>query len=294
MTDRDSHAGDVGDHRRGIEGSLARELGDISVEVAEGLGRFLTENRPAELEQHAKSTPTDIVTQMDSLAESLAREMIARRRPDDGFLGEEGSRSSSASGLVWIVDPIDGTTNYIYGLPMWAVSVAVVHEGKAIAGCVHSPELDMTASAVRGGGAVVRSRGGSAPLSTSACQDIGKALIGTGFGYSPDRRTSQGQLVAELVPLVRDIRRAGAASLDLCWVGAGLLDGYYEEGLHVWDFAAGALIVEEAGGTVTTLDDESVWSAEMSSDEWGTIIAAAPGVHAQLRALVGNAATRTA
>jgi myo-inositol-1(or 4)-monophosphatase len=272
-----------------VDEALAQELGNISVEVAHALGSFLSGERPAHLELQEKSTPTDIVTQMDSLAESMARDMVAQRRPEDGFLGEEGARDSSVSGFIWIVDPIDGTTNYIYGLPMWAVSVAVVREGRSVAGCVYAPGLGMMVSAVRGAGARWHDPGGARSLKASAQHSVGEALIGTGFSYRPEQRSMQGRCVAEVIPYLRDIRRAGAASVDLCWVGAGLLDGYFEQGLHIWDFAAGALIVEEAGGVITTMKGESVWTDDVNGEERGTIIASAPGIHEQLRALLSQA-----
>ncbi len=272
---------------------LASDLGDMCQQVAQEVGRFLVDERPAELTQRTKSSATDIVTQMDAMAEDMARRMIFERRPADGFLGEEGSHEPAASDLTWIVDPIDGTTNYVYGLPMWAVSVAVMHEGRSIAGCVCAPELEMTAVAVRGAGAKFRHNGDDEVLDVSRQHDLANSLIGTGFGYSGRRRASQGRVVADLVSHVRDIRRAGAASIDLCWVAAGFLDGYYEHGLHLWDFAAGALIIEEAGGTVTTLDGNAVWlpgtHADEPSDllrEWDTIVAAGSDLHPRLRKLL--------
>lgn len=276
-----------------IESALASVLGDMSAEVAQEVGRFLVDERPDELTQRTKSSATDIVTQMDAMAEEMARSLIFERRPHDGFLGEEGSNDHASSGLTWVVDPIDGTTNYVYGLPMWAVSVAVMHEGRSIAGCVCAPGLNMTAVAVRGAGAVLRHDGSDEVLHASRQHDLAHSLIGTGFGYSVGRRASQGRVVADVLSRVRDIRRSGAASIDLCWVAAGLLDGYYEHGLHLWDFAAGALLIEESGGTVTTLDGKSVWAPMTQVDgsadpsqEWNTIVAAAPGLHVNLRDLL--------
>ena len=281
----------------GETGSIGKiageELGAVSVEVAESLARFLVEDRPADLIQTAKSSATDIVTHMDAMAEQMARELLALRRPEDGFLGEEGTQRDAPSGLTWIVDPIDGTTNYLYRLPAWAVSVAVSYEGRSIAGCVCSPELDMTASAVRGAGAMVRRGGEQSRLAVSSQRNLSESLIGTGFGYASRRREQQGRLVAQVLPRVRDMSRSGAASVDLCRVAAGQLDGYYERGLHAWDFAAGALIVEEAGGIVTTADGHSVWGlyegAAGMTGEWDTIVAAAPGIHSDVIRLLEDA-----
>jgi len=269
--------------------SLA-DLGAMTVEIAEAVASFAIEERPEKLIQHTKSSATDIATQMDAAAEAMARRMINERRPGDGIIGEEGTNESAGNGLTWIVDPIDGTTNYLYGLPAWAVSVAVMFEGRTVAGCVCAAELDMTVFAVLGNGAWMRHRGEQNRLAVSDQSDLSRSLIGTGFGYSQERRADQGQMVAGILPQVRDIRRAGAASIDLCWVAAGRPDGYYELGLHSWDFAAGALIIEEAGGVISTLEGRHVWAGHHSgtdlSREWDTIVAAGPGIHADLMQLI--------
>jgi myo-inositol-1(or 4)-monophosphatase len=269
-------------------------LGAMTIEVAEAIGSFVVEERPVEFIQHTKTSVTDIATQMDAAAEAMARRMITDRRPGDGILGEEGTNEAAGNGLTWIVDPIDGTTNYMYGLPAWSVSVAVMHEGRTVAGCVCAVELDMTVFAVLGGGAWMRYRGTESRLAVSGQSDLSRSLIGTGFGYGEQRRASQGQTVAGILPHVRDIRRAGAASIDLCWVAAGRLDGYYERGLHSWDFAAGALIIEEAGGIITTMDGRTLWAGHDSggdpSREWDTIVAAGPGIHANLIQLIKSSA----
>ncbi len=273
-----------------VGGVSLADLGAMTVEIAEAVASFAIEERPQELIQHTKSSATDIATQMDAAAEAMARHMINERRPGDGIIGEEGTNDAAGNGLIWIVDPIDGTTNYLYGLPAWAVSVAVMFEGRTVAGCVCAAELDMTVFAVLGSGAWMRRRGERNRLAVSGQSDLSRSLIGTGFGYSQQRRAGQGQMVAGILPQVRDIRRVGAASIDLCWVAAGLLDGYYELGLHSWDFAAGALIIEEAGGVISTLDGRSVWPGSHSqtdlSREWDTIVAAGPGIHADLMQLI--------
>jgi myo-inositol-1(or 4)-monophosphatase len=170
-------------------------------------------------------------------------------RPDDGLLGEEGLSASGSSGRRWVVDPLDGTTNYLYRYPAWAVSVAVEDGEGALAGVVFDPLGDELFSASRGGGAFVN---GSA-IRVRDVDDLGRALIATGFGYDPEVRRGQAEVLLRVLPRVRDVRRAGAAALDLCHVAAGRLDGYYERGINHWDWAAGRLIVEEAGGRVVPL-----------------------------------------
>lgn len=189
-----------------------------------------------------------MVSSADRDAETLIRSRLEAERPDDGLVGEEGSRRDSASGREWVVDPLDGTTNFLYGFPGWAVSIALDGE----LGVVFDPLREELFSAVRGEGARLNNES----LEIGAHSDLATALIATGFGYDPARRGKQGQVIARMLPRIRDIRRAGAASLDLCWLAAGRLDGYYERGLSAWDWAAGRLIVEEAGGAVADLEPD--------------------------------------
>jgi myo-inositol-1(or 4)-monophosphatase len=195
-----------------------------------------------------KSSATDMVSAADRDAETVIRTALTRHRPEDGLIGEEGSRRESASGRHWVVDPLDGTTNFLYGIPQWAVSIAL--EGSV--GVVFDPVRDELFAAVRGSGATLN----DAPLQMSPPPDLSTALVATGFGYDPERRAKQGDVVRAVLPNVRDIRRAGAAALDLCWLAAGRLDGYYERGPQVWDWAAARLIVEEAGGGVADLEPD--------------------------------------
>ena len=197
-----------------------------------------------------KSSGTDMVSEADREAEAAVAELLRGERPDDGLLGEEGAETSSASGRRWVVDPLDGTTNYLYRFPAWAVSVAVEDGDGGLAGVVYDPVADELFSATRGGGA----RLNGSPIGVSDAGELATSLIGTGFGYEPDVRAQQAEVVSRVLPRVRDIRRAGAAALDLCFVAAGRLDGYYERGIHRWDYAAGALIVREAGGEVLELE----------------------------------------
>lgn len=203
-----------------------------------------------------KSSPIDIVTEADRATEVLIRTRLAELRPDDGFLGEESGAGTGTSGLTWIVDPIDGTVNYLYDLPNWSVSVAVV-EGEpdpatwtALAGVVDAPILGERYSASAGGGAFL----GTRPLRVREAVPLNRALIATGFHYTEAIRGNQARVAQPMLARVRDLRRAGGAAIDLAYVAAGRIDGYYEQGLKPWDQAAGALLVREAGGTVRGLD----------------------------------------
>jgi myo-inositol-1(or 4)-monophosphatase len=195
---------------------------------------------------------------MDTASEQLLREVLGTARPDDGMLGEEAGYTPGTSGLTWVVDPIDGTVNYLYGIPAYAVSVAVVTGDPTVdgawspvAGCVHSPAGGETWTAALGQGAFL----GARRLRLACPPGLPKALVATGFGYRVARRRSQAQVVASVLPRVRDIRRFGCASLDLCMVATGRVDAYYERGLHAWDMAAARLVVTESGGVVRGVGD---------------------------------------
>ncbi len=227
----------------------------IALEIAREAGALAARRRAEGVEVAAsKSSAVDIVTFADREVEALVRKRLAERRPGDGFFGEESDATTSETGLTWIVDPIDGTVNFLYGIPMYAVSIAVVEGGPdpltwtALAACVVNPASGEEFTAVRGGGAHL----GAADLRVSAPSSLSQSLLATGFSYDPSRRREQGESVARLLGVVRDIRRAGAASLDLCYVAAGRLDAYVERGLSPWDHAAGVLIAEEAGAVVLT------------------------------------------
>jgi myo-inositol-1(or 4)-monophosphatase len=189
------------------------------------------------------------VTAADRASERLVVEGIRAARPDDGILGEEGTADSGTSGVRWVIDPLDGTTNFLYGLPAFAVSIAVEVDGTTEVGVVVDAARHETFTAVRGRGAHLDGR----RLRVNGADQLATALIGTGFSYDAARRARQGAVVAQVLPLVRDIRRVGAAALDLCWVAAGRLDGFYEKGLAPWDLGAGALIAAEAGARVGDL-----------------------------------------
>jgi myo-inositol-1(or 4)-monophosphatase len=208
-----------------------------------------------------KSSPTDIVTEMDRRAEELIRSRILAARPGDAILGEEGGETGDAAGAParWVIDPLDGTVNYLYGLHDWAVSIAAEVAGEIVAGAVFVPRRGELFTATRGGGAWLEPAGPASAAASVAgpvrlrCRPgvpLDQALVATGFGYRASRRKVQGEVVAALLPRIRDIRRGGVAAADLCSVAAGRLDAFYERGLNYWDYAAGALIATEAGAVV--------------------------------------------
>ena len=234
------------------------DLLTIARDIAMQAGALASRRRNDGVEVAAsKSTPVDIVTAADRETEALIRSLLAEARPDDGFFGEESDASTGSSGLHWIVDPIDGTVNYLYGIPHYAVSIAVV-EGQpdpltwtALAGAVVNPVTGELFTATRGGGA----RLGSTEIHIAERTSLDQSLVATGFAYDSAMRGRQGAAVARLLPLVRDIRRQGTASLDLCFVAAGRYNAYFERTLSPWDHAAGALIAREAGAVVKGLGD---------------------------------------
>ncbi|UWE11722.1 inositol monophosphatase family protein [Actinacidiphila bryophytorum] len=220
------------------------ELLGVALDAARKAGALLRDGRPADLGVAAtKSSQVDVVTEMDIAAEKLITDHIARLRPDDGLLGEEGASRAGSSGVRWVIDPLDGTVNYLYGLPSWSVSIAAELDGEVVVGVVEAPMRGETYQAVLGGGALVngvQARRRPAP-------ELAQALVGTGFGYVAERRAAQAEVVRTLLPQVRDIRRGGSAAIDLVDVGCGRLDAYYERGLNPWDLAAGDLFAREAG-----------------------------------------------
>jgi myo-inositol-1(or 4)-monophosphatase len=232
---------------------MTRELQDLATEIALKAGELILRRRAEGVTVSAtKSSAEDVVTLADHESEALIRNLLADARPDDGFFGEESEASSSTSGLTWVVDPIDGTVNYLYGIPNYAVSIAVVegepdpHTWKALAATVTNPAAGETFSASVGEGATLNGQ----TIRANSGVPASLALLGTGFAYNADRRIWQAGIVQHLIGEVRDIRRMGSAELDLCSVACGRLDGYYERGLNPWDHAAGALIAQEAGARV--------------------------------------------
>ena len=209
-----------------------------------------------------------MVSDADRLAEEAIAALIRRERPDDGLIGEEGAAAGGASGRRWVVDPLDGTTNYLYGFPVWAISVAVEDEDGPLAGVVLDPTRDELIAAARGGGTTLN----GAPVRVREDTPLERSLIATGFGYEADRRAQQAGVAQHVLPRVRDVRRAGAAAVDIAWVAAGRLDGYYERGLKPWDWAAGRLLVTEAGGAVADLPGEPVGLVAASSGLIGELL----------------------
>jgi myo-inositol-1(or 4)-monophosphatase len=243
---------------RGRRGRGARREGSLSdlelaLRAARIAGDLLLERfgGPARGVER-KSSRTDLVSDADREAEAAIEEVLLGERPEDGLLAEEGAHSEGASGRRWVVDPLDGTTNYLYGIPAWAVSVALEDDSGALVGVVLDPVRGEAFTAIRGEGAWL----GEAQLAIDPSERLDTALVATGFGYDAQRRAEQAQLLAAVLPRVRDIRRAGAAALDLCSVAAGRVDAYYERGLQPWDWAAGRLIAAEAGAVVRELAGE--------------------------------------
>ena len=263
------------------DAALAQELLDLALTAARAAVVLIHDERPATFEVTSKSTATDLVTEMDQASEALIRTIITAARPDDVIVGEEGGDGSGGdgssiggSGVTWWVDPIDGTTNYVYDHPGYNVSIAAAVDGVTLAGVVADPTHGRTYMATVGGGAFCDER----RLRLGPPPPVERALVATGFGYDAARRGAQGRVVAELLPRVRDIRRMGAAAVDLCSVASGRVDAYYESGLSMWDLAAGALIAQEAGARVGSLDGGPVRP--------GSVLAAHPDLFGPLQELL--------
>jgi myo-inositol-1(or 4)-monophosphatase len=254
-----------------------RQLLDLAEATAREAGALLRDAFARDdLHVTAKSTPTDLVSEADHAAEALIRERLAAARPDDGILGEEEGDAEGTSAIRWVVDPLDGTVNFLFGIPQWGVSIACEDAEGTIAGVVYDPLREECWSGERGGAA----RCNGVELNGSARQDLSQAMVATGFGYDADVRAAQGAVVARLLPQVRDIRRLGSAALDLVWVAAGRFDAYYERGLNAWDVAAGALVCRLAGMTVLELEPVPPAGAG--------ILVAAPALAEPLRRIVAE------
>lgn len=254
----------------------------VAEQLASEAAEFVARRRPevfgagpqpggAQPAVRAKSTPTDPVTVVDTETERLLRERLAVLRPGDAILGEEeGGAVDGADGqLTWVLDPIDGTVNFLYGLPAYAVSVGVRRDGVSVAGAVADVAAGCVYSAALGHGATVRRAGEVTSLHCTAATDLSMALVGTGFSYDRELRRRQGEIVARILPEVRDVRRMGSCALDLCQVAEGRLDAYYEDDVHLWDWAAAALIAAEAGAVVCP---------PASVEGGGLMVASAPGI----------------
>lgn len=249
------------------------ELLALAIRTAEAAGALLMQ-RPEHFAVNEKSSAIDFATQMDHASEQLIVEHLLAVRPDDGVIGEEGSQRKSKSGITWVIDPLDGTVNYFYGLPGWNVSIAAKDEEGVLVGAVYAPTARTLWSASRGGGSYKN----GIPIHCNDPVALDRALISTGFSYDLALRTEQGERIARLIPRIRDLRRIGAAAVDLCHVASGMVDGYFEATLNEWDLAAGGLIATEAGAIVTGRNGQAP-NHEM-------VIAAGPSLHGQLVAVV--------
>lgn len=287
-----------------VELALREELERIATDVARTAGRLIVTDRPGSLGvESTKSSATDIVTVMDQRSQDHLLERLRDMRSDDGILGEEEGGEVGTSGITWVVDPIDGTVNYLYEIPAYAVSVAAVvgdpsvdGAWRPVAGAVLNPITDELFHAHLGGGARLTTQGRSRALEGSHCRDLEQALVATGFGYDPGRRRDQARILVDVLPQVRDIRREGSAALDLCHVASGRVDAYYESGLNAWDLAAGWLVASEAGtlvgGPVTGAHDVagSDSTPRLASPPTGELLwACAPALGSSFPVLVTEA-----
>jgi myo-inositol-1(or 4)-monophosphatase len=254
------------------EESLSAELAGLCVEFATGAADLVRHTAAGAVA--AKSTATDLVTAADRASEAWLVQRIRAARPDDAVLGEEGGEHPGRSAVRWVIDPIDGTVNFVLGLPQYAVSVAAEVDGRTVAGAVCNPATGALFRARRGAGAFL----GEQRLAGPRTVPLERAVVATGFAYAPEVRARQAEVVTRLLPRIADIRRLGSASLDLCAVACGRVDGYFESGLHPWDWAAGALIAEEAGCVVT--------GADAAGPSRTITVAAGPGLATELRDLL--------
>lgn len=251
------------------------ESGDLlalALRVAIDAGKLL-QDRPANFQLNQKSGALDFATQMDHASEQLIITSIINERPTDSILGEEGGARIGSSGLTWVIDPIDGTVNYLYGIPNWCVSIAVKDGAGPLVGVVFAPALGLTWSATRGGGAFLN----GAPIRCNEPVQLDKALVATGFAYDRNRRIGQSEFIATLLPKIRDVRRMGACAIDISMVASGMVDAHFESGVNEWDHAAAGLIAEEAGAKVSVR--EGIWDGEKNF-----VLAAGPTLHAALSA----------
>lgn len=258
-----------------------QKLRDLALTTAREAAAMVLEHHGELHEADTKASDIDLVTEVDRASEELIARQLLATRPDDGIVGEEGTGVASTSGIEWLVDPIDGTTSFFYGLPGFSVSIAARSGSEVVAGAIVAPAIATEYSAARGHGALMN----GAPISCRDTSTLGHALVATGFSPDHQRRSRQGATFAELIPQIRDIRRMGSAALDLAAVAAGQVDAYFEVGLSLWDYAAGVLIAHEAGALTIVEPDEPSQRA--------FIAAASPGIadefFALLRALGADA-----
>jgi len=254
--------------------SLAIEVLNLAESIALKAGSLLV-NRPSKFDLDEKSGVFDFATQMDHESEKLIVSEILAARPDDGLIGEEGANRDSKSGVTWVIDPIDGTVNYLYDIPGWCISIAAKDKDGGLAGVVYSPATQSLWKAHRGGGAFLNGN-------LIKCNDpvaLNRALVGSGFAYDLEKRKIQAALIARLLPEIRDLRRLGACAVDMCHVASGSLDAYFEAGVNEWDYAAAGLIATEAGAMISI--DTGIWNGEKNM-----VIVAGPALHPALSAQI--------
>ena len=250
------------------------ELLILAESIARKAGALLM-NRPSKFDLDEKSGVFDFATQMDHESEKLIVAEILSARPDDGLIGEEGANRESASGVTWVIDPIDGTVNYLYDLPGWCISIGVKDESGPLVGVVYSPATNSLWKASRGGGAFLN----GSPISCNDPVALNRALVGSGFAYDIEKRKIQAALVSRLLPEIRDLRRLGACAVDICHVASGSLDAYFEAGVNEWDYAAAGLIATEAGALISI--EKGIWNGEKNM-----VVVAGPALHPALSALI--------
>lgn len=254
--------------------SLAIELLNLAESIALKAGSLLV-NRPSKFDLDEKSGVFDFATQMDHESEKLIVSAILAARPDDGLIGEEGANRESKSGVTWVIDPIDGTVNYLYDIPGWCISIAAKDRDGGLAGVVYSPATQSLWKAHRGGGAFLNGN----PIKCNDPVALNRALVGSGFAYDLEKRKIQAALIARLLPEIRDLRRLGACAVDMCHVASGSLDAYFEAGVNEWDYAAAGLIATEAGAMISI--DKGIWNGEKNM-----VIVAGPALHPALSAQI--------
>jgi myo-inositol-1(or 4)-monophosphatase len=259
------------------------ELRDLATELAVEAGAILRERAATgRSDVVAKSSMVDLVTDADRASEAFIVQSLRSRRPDDGMIGEEGATAVSKTGVDWVFDPLDGTTNFVYSIPMYAVSIGAVFDGEPVAGAIFNPVSDELYVGATGLGAMCN----DVPMTANSIDSVSQALVATGFSYSSEQRREQAEVAVGLLPQVRDIRRCGSAALDLCNVASGRTDAYYERNVRPWDIAAGAVIAQEAGVTVGSLTSTPL--VYSGGTDASSILAAAPLIYGELHALLAD------
>ncbi|MFM7491327.1 MAG: inositol monophosphatase family protein [Actinomycetota bacterium] len=248
----------------------AEELLNLAESIARKAGALLM-NRPSKFDLDEKSGVFDFATQMDHESEKLIVAEILSARPDDGLIGEEGANRPSTSGITWVIDPIDGTVNYLYDIPGWCISIGAKDQDGALVGVVFSPATNSLWKASRSNGAYLN----DVKISCNDPVALNRALVGSGFAYDIEKRKIQASLIERLLPEIRDLRRLGACAVDICHVASGSLDAYFEAGVNEWDYAAAGLIATESGAVISI--DKGIWNGEKNM-----VIVAGPSLHQAL------------